>query len=183
MVLSGVVVCVNIALVASGKGPPTFQHLHSPRPPTGAPFPICMRHTQIANAMGFLPGCLLFSAFGQSGTSIIRALLDGETSSAEFIQSIIIIVVGLLVVVVTVMMVRRTINRLRKEQAEEAARGTHGSETASAEVGAGDCAVQGLPPTTGVPKYGVSGPSLGEDGVQLATGQGSSAAPASVTVV
>jgi hypothetical protein len=125
------------------------------------PFSTARPCRQIGNALGFLPGCLLFSAFGQSGTSIIRALLDGKTSSAEFIQSVVIIVVGFGVVVCTVVAVRRTIKRLRHRQALEDA-----AEAAGAAPGAGQ------------PKYAPQGPGgeaagpVHRGGVELVTGTG-----------
>ena len=68
---------------------------------------------QIGNAIGFIPGCLLFSVFGKQGTSIIRALMDGEHDSPEFIQAVVVVVVGVMVVLVTVLLVRRTIKKLK----------------------------------------------------------------------
>jgi hypothetical protein len=55
----------------------------------------------------------MFSVFGQQGTSVVRAIADGDYNSTAFIQSIIIIILGGLVVITTVVLVRRTIKKLK----------------------------------------------------------------------
>ncbi len=82
----------------------------------------CHLHPQLGNAIGFLPGSLLFSAFGQSGTSIIRAVLDGETGSTAFAVSVSIIVIGVAVLVFTLLSVRRAVRKRNRAAGEVAAK-------------------------------------------------------------
>ena len=75
------------------------------------------RPAQIGNAIGFVPGTLLFSVFGQQGTSLVRSFIDRKYDSPSFYVSIIVIVVGVSVVLTTVFLVRRTIKKLKAARA------------------------------------------------------------------
>ena len=68
---------------------------------------------QLGNAIGFVPGTLLFAVFGQQGTSVVRSIVNSDYGSPSFYVSLIIIVLGGVVVITTVLLVRRTIKKLK----------------------------------------------------------------------
>lgn len=76
---------------------------------------------QVGNLIGLIPGTLLFSVFGTQGTSIVRSILDGDTSSSAFVIAIVVVVVGVGVLVTTLLLVRRSLKRLKQRRSDEEA--------------------------------------------------------------